>query len=653
MKIRIFLTLGLFLSCTAFSAKPILKIESVIHAPATIISGREAVASFKVTNNTLFSFSNITVRDLPQGVSQNPVGSGLSPQSLITCSSNMHLGPNASCELKLDLVADLMNDQTYGGPKICLDSRAPYPGFCSTPEVRSDVIHTFKVASSKLSPALTVSPSTVTLLTGQLTSMTVTNESNATISNIQADFSSTALEDKVLVVDVNQTEQCKSLAPRASCTLSLITYSQTAIAATTFTIKGANSQTVVGTASVAYAPPNPIYINLMQDVLINADLWADDPIIMSANYGYDGIEGATYGEKYVKRAGGAWGTVLSTLNPPYGAVTSTENVAAMASAHGYVSYYNDAMPICFSWPVLPSTVNITNFAITLNTGQTVLPATVTLVPNEAYNTRSCVVVFGEFGNRLAPGEVGAVYPTRVTIVDNGTALKLVGKNGPVSIVGQSIDSSNPYVKNGGPSLLAAKLSVMSAVGQDAPDPFNVFIPNDGIAMYGASRAEYRLRLYTSGGFQTSEAPSVDRALSLMPTDYHHFFQIKVEADGQTTWLYEDNKTYSIQGYGDITISGLATLGKAGAPLNDAYLADNDNYIDIVLYGDEAAMRKITAVKIPVTGANPATKSPYLCLYNPGGPGNSPTPGIRYTQCGPTQEMPVTQALDDPNTVTYP
>lgn len=67
---------------------------------------------------------------------------------------------------------------------------------------------------------------------------------------------------------------------------------------------------------------------------------------------------------------------------------------------------------------------------------------------------------------------------------------------------------------------------------------------------------------------------------------------------------------------------------------------------ILLKGDEAAMRLITAVIIPASVL-------YSPLYNPGGPGNNLTPGVIYTQPGPYTYQPVTMAIDDPMTVSYP
>ena len=57
------------------------------------------------------------------------------------------------------------------------------------------------------------------------------------------------------------------------------------------------------------------------------------------------------------------------------------------------------------------------------------------------------------------------------------------------------------------------------------------------------------------------------------------------------------------------------------------------------------MRLITHVEVP-------SVEPYSPLYNPGGPGNRPTPGVRYSAPSPPHEVSVLMAIDDPMTVTY-
>lgn len=384
------------------------------------------------------------------------------------------------------------------------------------------------------------------------------------------------------------------------------------------------------------APSYP-YQTLMQDILINADLWGDMPEILSANYGFQGIEGVPQGEANVIAAGGTW-EIITTSGASYAAFTTAQTPEDVAFGFGYATNYADAMPICFSWPVLPSTVNPSDFLLTLNTGQTVQPQVASISPNFLYNKRSCVVIFGKFGNRLAPGMRGAVYPTRLDIIDKGTTLKLVGPNGPVSAVGLSKSCGNPYVTGGGPTLIGAKLSVMSELGQDAPILFSANLPNGGTSYYGTD-AQYRLRIYTTAGV------SPDGVAAILPTDFSTFFQVQVTSTSGVSYLTQTGVVYSFP-EGNIEVVGLADLGKAGTPLNDAYVADRDNYVDIILKGDMAAMRKITAVIIPTTGG-------YLSLYNPGGPGNNPTPGVIYTNAGPYTSQPVTLALDNPMTVNYP
>ena len=91
--------------------------------------------------------------------------------------------------------------------------------------------------------------------------------------------------------------------------------------------------------------------------------------------------------------------------------------------------------------------------------------------------------------------------------------------------------------------------------------------------------------------------------------------------------------------------GLADLGHKSSTYDDCYGEDKDNYIDIVLSGDRAAAQRITAVEIPARGR-------YSPFFNPGGPGNDPTPGTRYTSPGPSQRIKVLDALEHPMAVTF-
>jgi hypothetical protein len=387
--------------------------------------------------------------------------------------------------------------------------------------------------------------------------------------------------------------------------------------------------------AVAASGCNPAAV-LQEDTIINADLFSEQPEIMSAGYGFEGIIGIEGGEAEVRAAGGAWNQVTcgNGEEAPRRVLTSSlepnENMTLTGA---------DALPVVFSWPYLPSTLAATDFLVTLNDGSKVTPGFATIAPNYEYNERQVAVIFGEFGNRLRPDEPGSQHPVRVEVVADDNPLMLVGPKGLVSAVGLGHDSSNPYVA--GPGLVAAKLSRFSTKGEGGPEIINGPFPNDGVALYG-SAAKFRLRTYTSGGF------SPDGVRGLRPNEFEKFFRLHAKApDGSDMILDKQGMEYTVSN-GSIRIVGLADLGLAASKdvvYDDCYVEDWDNYIDIVLDGDEAAMRSIISVEIPATGA-------YGAFFNPGGPGNDPTPDVRYTAPGAPEIQPVTIALDDPMTVTY-
>jgi hypothetical protein len=380
---------------------------------------------------------------------------------------------------------------------------------------------------------------------------------------------------------------------------------------------------------------------LHQDILINADLWTNQPEILSAGFGFDGIIGVDGGESEVRAAGGTWNTVtcLDGSEPPRSAYTSSSTQNNVKVVFDNVVDHKDGLPIVFSWPILPSTLRHTDFLVTLNTGESLTPEAASIFPNFEFNERHVAVIFGDFGNRLLPGEQGARYATRVEVVKDDVPLMLVGPQGPVSAVGLFKETTNtPYEPNRGPYLVGAKLNRLSADGEGGPLFLSSNLPNDGKALYGEA-AQYRLRVFTSGGF------SPDGVRGVWPTEFERYFRLHAKAaDGSDVLITKANHDYAIDG-ANIRVLGLAELGLAKTAYDDCYVEDHDNYIDLILNGDEAAMRKITAVEIPATGS-------YSPFYNPGGPGNNPTKDMRYTAAGPAELEPVTIALDDPMTVTY-
>jgi hypothetical protein len=176
------------------------------------------------------------------------------------------------------------------------------------------------------------------------------------------------------------------------------------------------------------------------------------------------------------------------------------------------------------------------------------------------------------------------------------------------------------------------------VGNTAPKIFPQNLPNDGISLYG-KQAKFRLRMYTSGGM------TPNGVTPLLPTEYGKYFRvIAVTASGRKVALTRAGKTYYVDGQ-PLRVVGLADLGVKQASYDACYTELRNNYIDIILDGSIAAARRITTVQIPSTGR-------YKPLYNPGGPGNDPAPGVLYSAPSPPISEPVTDALNNPMTVTY-
>ncbi|HOB49680.1 MAG TPA: hypothetical protein PKK01_10260 [Mycobacterium sp.] len=106
---------------------------------------------------------------------------------------------------------------------------------------------------------------------------------------------------------------------------------------------------------------------------------------------------------------------------------------------------------------------------------------------------------------------------------------------------------------------------------------------------------------------------------------------------------------TVGSFGTITVIGLADLAQAGVPENAAYVEDHDNYYDVILAGDPAAVARLTSVRMPSSGG-------YSPVYNPGGPGNDPTaPGAApgpFTVPSSDHSVAVTNDLDGGQVVTF-
>lgn len=417
-----------------------------------------------------------------------------------------------------------------------------------------------------------------------------------------------------------------------------------------------------GQDTIITRPPAPL-TTLFDGDLVGADYWSEEPKILSAGMGFEGIVGVltdTLTEETVQQAGGAWLTDTDCDPSNTGSFTSTSAQQQVGTIYILQTPYGelkegaiglDGLPIVFSWPVLTNTIDLTDFQFTLNTGEIVTPQAASSWPNFENNERNCVVVFAEWGNRLPSNDPDARFPVKCEIVADDTPLTLVGPGGELfNAVGLTWETdSSPYDENNGPRLVGAKLNHVGdqPVGEGVSNSFAVALggalaPNSEFDLYGGG--DFRLRILTTGGF------SPDGVRPVNPTDYEKFFRIHVLGEnGDTVLIEQDSVDYQVLG-GTLRVIGLSDLGEpAGGDVayGDCYTEDRDNYIDIILVGDTAAARNILYLEIPsfeVDGYQP--------FYNPGGPGTTPFPGVSYTQPGPRDLEPVIMALDDPMRVTY-
>ncbi len=130
--------------------------------------------------------------------------------------------------------------------------------------------------------------------------------------------------------------------------------------------------------------------------------------------------------------------------------------------------------------------------------------------------------------------------------------------------------------------------------------------------------------------------SPDGLTGVTPDQYEDFFRIHATGpDGETVLMTEVGVDYELQG-GTLRVVGLSDLGKAEGDdvhYDHCYFEDSDNYIDIVLEGDEEAARGLTILEIPA-----GSDDDYLSYYNPAGRGPS-----RCRACATTSPAPRTSS----------
>lgn len=311
--------------------------------------------------------------------------------------------------------------------------------------------------------------------------------------------------------------------------------------------------------------------SLNQNLLLSADYYGSTAMIITANYGFDGymgvpnLNGTDSASQAAAYAGGvSWANLDPSLGAMARAYYSGVGADTFLATYGVAGNQGDTIPVVFNFPVLASTLDPTDFRVTLNTGEVVMPITASYLPNLEYNERQTVVVSGDWGNRLQPGEDGARYPVSFSVVADNTPLTLVGPSGLVSAVGLTVDSRNPYAEGNGPRIVGAKLNEYSDLGEGAPIWSANSFANSGTDLYG-STVQYRLRIYTSAGF------SPDGIGSILPTDYSRYFLIEAQDEaGHVVALTETGVDYQIGDYGSVRIIGLADTGLPQSSYNEVY-----------------------------------------------------------------------------------
>lgn len=393
------------------------------------------------------------------------------------------------------------------------------------------------------------------------------------------------------------------------------------------------------------------------EIVLGADLFTTQPQILSASVGFDGIIGVDQTEKSAIQAGAVWSTDVTTCPisgdpPPIGVMTSAVPATGLSTLYDCNDIPNhwDGFPVCFSWPILPSSISRDHIQYTRSDGAVFSPSCISIYPNHEFNERHCLVLFDDFINRVLPGaseptplQNGRIFMDKLEIVGD---LMLVGPRGKLTsakgLYRNATWEESSYVS--GPVFIGARLSPLSGLGEGSTtllEQINAIGANSGLDLYGTGnetfdRQLYRLRLFYSGGM------TPDGVTSLKPTQFNDYFKLIFE--GGTT-ISETETATSIDG-STVTVLGLADLGFKQDAYDICYLEDRDNYIDIIIHvdGDARVLNKVQSVLAFSTGNS---------LYNPGGPGRTPSPGVSYTAAAPAnQSVPVLIDLERTYETTY-
>lgn len=377
-------------------------------------------------------------------------------------------------------------------------------------------------------------------------------------------------------------------------------------------------------------------MSIDQDGIIGADIFTSRLEILSASIGFDGTVGVGQTEEVAREFGLAWDFDIEALDV---CPVTGEDASDITRIGGIPSMVNitydcdkdpdrfDGFPMCFSWPILPCSVQREHILYTRSDGATFNPSCISTVPNNEFNERHCLVMFDDFINRQLPGEAGRLAMDKIEIVGD---LLFVGPKGElVSGKGLSrVAPSDETSYKSGPLFIGSRLSPLDTIGEGfaignlAAGPS----PNSGVDLFGDDSEDgnlYRLRLYYSGGM------TLDGLSALRPDMFSDYFTLQF-SNGEA--INEDNIPTTIgPTETTVTVLGLADLGLfQEVGYDQCYTEDADNYIDIILRveGNNSVLDNMTVLAF--------SKGKFL--YNPGGPGPTPFGDVRYTAPAPANQI---------------
>jgi len=385
-------------------------------------------------------------------------------------------------------------------------------------------------------------------------------------------------------------------------------------------------------------------------MILNADVWRDTPQIVSANAEFDNIVGVpnNLDKDNVFTAGGGFVEITDCptgISPP--ATAQTSSISAASAAINFNCLDNpvnmDAIPLCFSHPMVQSSITHNSFLIHLNDGTIHTPTCWSTMPTYEYNERHCVVLMGYWMNRLPTDDPNHKDMKYIEIQND---LMLVTQTGLFNANGLQFHSQNEFSSydEAEPYILHAKLNPVTEEGEGmGPELMSNFaqnFPNSPLSLYPT--ATHRVRMYNSGG----NTPTGVGALN--PNSFSKYYKL-MASDG--TVIEDTNVEYEVHGGlwssssapTKVTVLGLADLGKASSDPDDiCYVEDRDGYIDIVL--------KIDGDASVVVGVDAFFGDG---LYNPGGPGQfTATDDNKYTHRTQHQFKVIDQDLDNANLVSW-